>query len=254
MTEWDLPASVEEQTIERVGGGGYAWKTGVHKAKIKLVHLSQAASKAVGFNIELENADGKTMKETLWIKSGDKKGNKTFYTDKDGKDRPLPGYSVANSLCVAATGDSLGKVMGTAGNIEKKTIKLYNFEAGKEVETEVNVVTALLGLPVTVAVHNVLEDKNKKNAAGQYEPTGQTRTSNETKFFGNAEGQTAEEILSGSEATMFDAWAAKNTAETVIDKTAAGGTNKGATSAADIMGGGAATAGAATTDTASLFN
>jgi ribosomal 50S subunit-recycling heat shock protein len=230
MSEWELPASVEAQSIERVGGS-YAWESGVYDATTKMVYLNQSAAGAVSFNVILENSSGKELKESFWIKSGNAKGNKTYYTGKDGKDRPLPGYATANSMCVATTGDSLAKCMDSA---EKKTINLYNAEAGKEVPTERPVLMSLMNTALKVAVHQVSEDRTKKNdATGQYEPTGESRIVNECKFFGNTEGKTAEEILENKDAVMFDKWAAKNTG-TVIDKTTK---TNGTASAASIMGG-----------------
>lgn len=246
MSEWELPANVEAQSIERIGGG-YAWESGVYDATIKLVYLNQAASEAISFNVVLENSSGKELKESFWIKSGKAKGNKTYYTGQDGKDRPLPGYAVANSMCVAATGESLAKCMTSA---EKKTVNVYNAEQGKEVPTERPVVMALINKVVKLAVHQITEDKNVKNAAGQYEPTGETRTTNECKFFGNAEGKTTEEILAGSEATMFDKWAEKNTG-VVIDKTTKKEANA---SAAAIMGEDTAAPAAAAGAANSLFS
>lgn len=233
MSEWELPTTVEHSSIERVGGG-FAWESAVYDTKIKMVYLNQAKSEAISCNIILENAEGKELKESFWIKSGKAKGNKTFYT-KDGKDYPLPGYAVANSMCIAATGDSLAKCIGAA---EKKTVKIYNADAKKEVPTERPVLMPLIGKAVKVAVHQITENKNKKNEAGQYVPTGDTRTVNECKFFGNIEGKTTEEIINNEPAEMFTKWAEKNTGK-VIDKTTKA---EGQSSAADIMGGVAAPA------------
>lgn len=225
-TEWELPATVESQSIERLGGS-FAWESGVFDAIVKMVYLNQSESEAVSFNVILENSDGKELKESFWIKSGKAKGNKTYYT-KDNKDYPLPGYSVANSMCIAITGNSLVKCMATA---EKKTVQIYSFEHKKEIPTERPVLMGLLNKSLKVAVHQITENKTKKNVtSGQYEATGQIRTINECKFFGNAEGKTAEEIISNEPATFFDKWAAKNTG-TIIDKT-----TKDNISAADIMG------------------
>jgi ribosomal 50S subunit-recycling heat shock protein len=228
--EWELPANVETTNIERLGGG-YAWESGVYDAIIKMAYITQAKSGAIGFNVLLENSQGKELKECFYIKSGKAKGNKTYYT-KDGKDYPLPGYSVANSLCVAATGMSLPKCMATH---ETKTINVYDPAAGKEVPAERPVIMAVHNKPIKVAVHQITEDKNKKNdATGKYESTGETRTVNECKFFGNTEGFTADEITNKKEAKFFDTWAAKNTGN-VIDKSTK---NAAGASAADIMQGG----------------
>ena len=225
MSEWELPKNAETQSIERVGGG-FAWESGVYDTTIKLVYLNQSASEAVSFNIVLENAEGKELRESFWIRSGKPKGNKVTYT-KDGKEYPLPGYSVANSLCIATTGERLSKCMEAA---EKKTINVYNAELKKEAPAERPVLTNLINKPVKVAVHQVIEDKQAKNGSGEYVSTGESRTLNQCKFFGNMEGKTAEEITNSADATMFDKWANKNTG-TVIDKSSK---NK-KTSAANIM-------------------
>ena len=241
MSEWELPKNVETQSIEGTGGG-FEWESGVYDATIKMVYLNQSKTEAVSFNIILEKNSGNfaELRESFWVKSGKAKGNKTFYT-KDGKDYPLPGYSVANSMCVAVTGDRLPKCMDSA---EKKTVKVWNPEHKKEMPTERPVITSLIGKTVKVAVHQVIEDKQAKNEKGEYVSTGTSRTVNQCKFFGNTEGKTAEEITGKEAATKFDKWAQKNTG-TVIDKSTK---SKGGNSAADIMG-------SASTDTSkdSLF-
>ena len=216
MAEWDLPNTVENTSTERVGGGGFLWESGVYKAVIKMVYLDQAKSGAISFNIVLQNEEGKELREAMYIKSGNAKGNKTYY-EKDGKQYPLPGYSTANSMCVAAINKTLAE---TLADIEKKSVNVYDFEAKKELPVERPVPMALINQTITVAVHQITEDKNIQNAAGEYVPSGDTRTKNECKFFGNADGITAEEIQEGKPAAKFDAWAEKNNG-LVIDRTAA---------------------------------
>jgi len=165
----------------------------------------------------------------MCIKSGDAKGNKTYYT-KDGVNRPLPGYAAANSLCIAANGETLAENMK---QIEKKTIKIYDFKEKKDMPKERPVLMGLLNKSITVAVHQMIEDKNEQNAKGDWVASGKTRTKNECKFFGNAEGKSSEEILAGDDATIFDKWAEKNTGK-VIDKSSK---KDSQSSAAAIMGG-----------------
>ena len=216
MSDWNLPTDVETTSTERVGGKGFIWESGVYKTKVQLVYLNQVRSGAISFNIVLKGEDGRDLKESLWIKSGDTKGNKTYY-EKDGKKFPLPGYSTADSLCVAATGKHLPEIMNSS---EKKMVNIYSYEAKKEVPTERPVLMDLRDQTVTVAVREILEDKNIKNDAGEYVPSGETRSKNECAFFGNAEGKSADEILAGRDAVIFDKWAEKNTGE-VIDKSKA---------------------------------
>jgi ribosomal 50S subunit-recycling heat shock protein len=235
MSEWDLPESVESTSIEKVGGG-YSWESAVYDAVVQMAYLIQAKSGAIGFSLILKNTSGKELKETFWIKSGNDKGNKSFYTDKrDNKDYPIPGYSVVNSLCVAALGQSLSKTMQ---NIEKRTIKVYDAAEGKDINKECPIVVDLTEKIIKVAVHQIKENKRKKNdATGKYEDLADTRMINECKFFGNAEGKTAEEITKNEPAEMFTKWAEKNTGQ-VIDKSKK---VDGKQSAAAIMGDTAAT-------------
>ena len=228
MSEWALPKSVETQSIEGTGGG-FAWESGVYDATVKMVYLNQTASEAMWFNVILEKNSGNfaELRENFCVKSGKAKGNKTYYT-KDGKDYPLPGYSIANSMCVAVTGESLPKCMES---VEKKTVKVWNPEQKKEVPAERPVIMSLVGKPVKVAVHQVIEDRTARNANGEYVPTGAARTINKCKFFGNAEGKTAEEIEKGEPAARFDKWAQKNTG-TVVDTSTK---SKDGNSAANIM-------------------
>ena len=177
-----------------------------------MVYLNQSASEAVSWNVIIVNSEGKELREAFWIKSGKAKGNKTYFT-KDGKNYPLPGYSLANSMCIAATGEDLDACMKSS---EKKTVNIYNVEQKKEVPTERPVIMGLINKPVKVAVHQVVEDRMTKGSNGSYQSTGETRTVNNCKFFGNSDGKTAEEIENNTDAVMFDKWAAKNTGN-VID-------------------------------------
>ena len=230
MSEWELPKGVETQSIERVGGG-FAWESGVYDATVKMVYINESVDTgSVSFNIILENSAGKELKESFWIRSGKEKGNKiTYISKKTGKEHPLPGYASANSMCVAVTGESLPKCMDAA---EKKTINIYNPDLKKEAPTERDVLMGLVNKPVKVAVHQVIEDKQTKNNKGEYVSSGESRTVNQCKFFGNMAGKTTEEIIGKENAAKFDKWAEKNTG-LVIDKST---TSKNGKSAAAIMG------------------
>ena len=242
MSEWELPKDVEHQSIERVGGGSFLWESGVYDGTVKMVFLNpNPKTEAVWFNVILENNTGdmKELRENICIKSGKEKGNKTYYVTKEGKKRPLPGYSVAESLCIGATGTDLDACLKV---VENKTVKVWNPDQQKEVPTERPVVTSLINKPVKLAVHQVIEDRQAKDASGKYVPTGESKTVNQCKFFGNMEGKTAEEIKDNKPAVMFDKWAKKNTGA-VIDKSTKG---QAGNSAAAIMG-------SAPADTGSLF-
>ena len=211
MSDWDLPKNVEKVSTESMGG--YLWESGVYKAVVKMAYLDQAKSGAISVNVVLENSSGKELKEAFYIKSGNAKGNKTYY-EKAGKSYPLPGYSTANSLCVAAADSHLSDCLDKT---EKKMVLIYDYDERKEVPKERPVIIPLLGSSVTVAVHQIIQNKNVKNDSGEYVPSGETRSINECKFFGNADGKSAEEMNNNSDALVFDKWAKKNVG-IVIDK------------------------------------
>ena len=91
----------------------------------------------------------------------------------------------------------------------------------------------LVGKSGKVAVHQVIEDRTTPNAKGVYIPTGEVRTVNQCKFFGNTAGKTAEEITKNEAATMFNKWASKNTGAVINQSTSA--SSQGNNSAASIM-------------------
>ena len=216
MSDWELPADIEMPSIERVeSGGGFLWDSGVYDATIKMVYLDQSVNNAISFNIELLNSDGKKLEETFWVRSGNAKGNKTWYTTKSGRKQPIPGYLFADNLCRAVLNTTFEDTRQTA---ENKVVTVYNKEQGKRVPTEKPVITSLINKSIKVAVFQVTEDKTAKSDNGQYLPTGETKNINECALFGDiASGKTADEVKKNQPATMFERWATKNTG-IVVDK------------------------------------
>jgi len=233
MSEWKLPDDIVEPSIEGAGGGNFLWESGVYETIIKLAYLNQTAGGAYFLHVELEKAGEKfgRIRDKWCIKSGDEKGNKTYYISKDGKKQPLPGYQTAKSLCLAVTGKDLDTNMD---KLEKKVIKVWNFKEGKEMPTEHPVIPDLINQKVKVAVRQVIEDKRTQNSKGDWVASGDTKPVNQCQFFGNIDtGKTAEEITKNKDAAAMDKWATKNTG-IVIDKSTKG--SKAQDSAASIMG------------------
>jgi hypothetical protein len=233
MSEWKLPDDVVEPSIEGSSGGNFIWESGVYDTNIKLAYLNQTPGGAYFLNVELEKVGEKfgRIRDKWCIKSGNEKGNKIYYIGKDGKKQPLPGYQTAKALCLAVTGEDLDANMS---KLEKKVIKVWNFDQGKEVPSEHPVIPGLINQKVKVAVHQVIEDKKAKNSDGNWVPSGATKTINQCKFFGNPDnGKTPEEVAANKDAGALDRWATKNTG-LVVDKSTKG--VKPQDSAASIMG------------------
>lgn len=193
---------------DSLGGGFQALDSGVYDATITLAYIETAKSEATGVNLTMKTADDKEIKQVIWLTSGKAKGGTTYYKDKDGKNQPLPGYLLGNSLALLTVGTDISEV-----ETEEKIVKVYSYEAKAEVPTKVQVLTALIGQPITVALMKVLEDKTKKNdATNVYEATGETREVNDIKkFFHTESRKTTSEIRENTDAAFITAWGDKHT-------------------------------------------
>jgi len=228
--------NVQNET-DSVGSGG-VWESDLYPVTIDMAYLEKKQSGAVFLNVVLKDDNGRENREGLCILSGDKKGNKNYYENKQGERHYLPGFNVARSLALLTTGKELDKLA-----TDVKTIKVYNFEAKKDMPTDVEVVEDLLGQRVVAGVLKKIVDKNQKGDDGQYHPTGETREINEIdKIFRERDMMTVNEILAQeTEAAFHNTWKDKFAGKTINRASAANdanGASQGAPKAA--AGGGVA--------------
>lgn len=196
------PQNVETEK-DTIGGGVFLLDSDIYDMTIDTAWVGKSKGGAMSVNLVLKAGD-KTLRQTIYITSGDAKGNKTTYTDREGKEHYLPGFSQIDSMCLLAVGKSITE-LGTT----KKVIKVYDPEQRKEVPTEVDMIMDLLGATVKVGVLKQIVDKTAQNAqTGQYDPTGETREVNEIdKFFRSRDNLTTAEIRAGeATATFYDTW------------------------------------------------
>ncbi len=198
----ETKANVEGEKY--VLGGGGVLDTNVYPMKVKVAYFTTAGSGAVAINLQ-GDVDGKEVRQQFWVLSGNDKGNKNTYT-KDGKEYYLPSFITANSLALLTVGKELAQL-----DVEKKVIKLYDFEAKEERPTEVDVLVELTGQMIQAGIQKQTVDKNEKGDDGKYYPTGETREINEVvKFFRFEDGLTVPEIEKGvTEAKFKDDWVTK---------------------------------------------
>lgn len=194
-----------EQSGDRLGGGGVI-DTGVYDGIVKLAYAGKSQSsnaQSITAHIEI---NGREFRESFWVTN---RNGENFYADKnDAKKRhPLPGFTMADDLCLVTTGQPLSEQ-----TVEEKVVNLYDFEARKELPQNVPVLTDLIGKPVTVALFAQIVDKTAKDANGVYQPTGETRNENVAdKFFHQESHRTVTEIREGiEEAVFYGKWAEKN--------------------------------------------
>lgn len=185
-------------------GGSRLLNSGLHLMTVTLAYIQVAASGALGL-VLAGKAEAGEMRQTLWMSSGKEKGGKNYY-EKDGKKTYLPGYLLANSLALLTAGKEISEL-----DTEKKVVNVYSADAGKEVPTQVDMLMDLVGKEILSGVIRQKVDKTKKNDAGVYEPTGETKEENEfDKFFRAKDRLTTSEIRAGlTEAVFADQWAEK---------------------------------------------
>lgn len=215
-----------DDTIETSGdslGGtkNVVLDSNIYPMTIKLAYGTYSKGKALALNLVLETEDKKLLKQQLWLTSGEAKGCLNYYMAKDpntGKNtlkKYLPGFEMANSLCLMVLEKAISEV-----TTEEKTIMLYDFTAKSEVPTAVNMITELLGKQVFAGVTKQIVNKRVKHpGTGEYVAITETREENEIdKFFHYPSGLTITEAKAKAEPKFKEQWAKKWVGE-IKDKT-----------------------------------
>jgi hypothetical protein len=234
-------ASIADEK-DSVGSTG-ALDSGLYKAKVALAYITKSTGGAMGLVLNLKTDANREIRQTLWMTSGTAKGGKNYYEDKNGDKQYLPGFLHANSLALLTVGKEIAAL-----DTETKVVNVYSVEAKSEVPTKVEMLMDLIGQEVIVGLIKQTVDKTKKNDAGIYEATGETRDENEIdKLFRAKDRMTTAEIRAQAESASFiDTWDAKFTG-TVKNKA------KGAAGTAGAPKAAGAPAAAAKKPTTSLF-
>lgn len=199
-----------QDEVDSIGSGG-ALDSATYATKVTMAYVTKSARGATGVVLHLNTTEGREVRETLWVSSGDAKGNKNYYEDKNGKRKYLPGFTAFQSLCLLTVAKEVDQM-----DTENKMINVYSAEAGKEVPTEVPVLMDLLDQEIYAGIIKQTVDKNQKGDDGQYHPTGETRDENTIdKFFRASDKLTTAEIRGGAEeAVFFNTWSEKWTGVT----------------------------------------
>lgn len=148
-----MDADVQSQEEDFIpSGGGFVLDTGLYPMIIENAYFDKSRGGAMSANLHLKikGGDKRVFKETIYITS---KAGKPFYV-KDGKKFPLPGYSTVDQICKIACDTGLGQI-----GAEKKLVKIYDYDAGKEMPREVPVLTDLIGQEVLIGLQKRRENK-----------------------------------------------------------------------------------------------
>lgn len=208
---------IEEQE-DRLGGF-QVFESDIYPAKVKALFAGAAASGAKNVTLVVD-LDGKEYSETVYVTN---KSGENFYTDKEtSKKKQLPGWGLIDSLCIITTGKHLNEL-----DAEEKVFNVYDPDAKKQVPKNVPMFTEVLGKPVHIGLLKEIVDKNQKDSAGNYVPTGDTREQNSIdKFFHPETKQTYSEAKDGKPGEFYDKWLEKNKGKTQ-NKAKGAGNNAG---------------------------
>lgn len=226
--QMDADVQTQEEDV-LPSGGGFILDTGLYPMIIENAYFdkSQGGAMNVNLHLKIKGGDKRVFKQTIYVTSGDAKGNKPYYV-KDGKKFPLPGYSMMDAICRITTDTPLSQV-----TTEDKLVKLYDFDAGSEVPREVPVLTALIGEEIVVGMQKRRENK-RSNQGGEWVDTNEAREYNEISKVFYPSGHTLTEKKAEGEAEFVNKWKDANPSDYVRDdfKAVAGAGTPGAPAAA----------------------
>lgn len=192
-----------EEAQDRLGGYS-PLDTDIVTGTIKALYAGKSAGGAMSLTL-LADIGGREYRETLWVTN--KKGENFFINKNDNSKKvPLPGFTVADDICLITTGKSLAEQ-----NTEEKVIKIYDVDAKKELPKSVDVVAGVTGQKISLGIVRQIVNKNEK-VGDEYVPTAETREENFIdKVFHPEQKMTVVEARNGAdEAKFWDSWLERN--------------------------------------------
>lgn len=171
-------SAAADKVEEDFMGGGGALDTDIYTATIKTAYIGKASASEARNVTLLLDVNGREVRQQIWVSN--RNGDVTYKDRKTGEDKNLPGFNQINSLCMLVCSKEMGDM-----DVEELTVKLYDFDAKKELPQAVDCFSELHGEKVQIALQRQTVDKTALDQnTGKYEPTGETRDINEiVKFF-----------------------------------------------------------------------
>lgn len=206
-----------EAARDSVGGGGFVIDADAYEMTLKVAYVGQSKGGANMLTVIFDR-DGNDYREDIYFTSSKEKGQLPYYVKND-KQFPLPGYSIVSDLCLILGGLPLEET-----SFEEKVVNVYDFDQKKELPKTVMVPVELIGKKLIVGVQRSTENKQAKDASGNYVNTGETRdVNNIDKLFDLDSKMTVLEAMNqATEPVFYDTWVAANKGK-VRDNTKKGG-------------------------------
>lgn len=193
-----------QEVKDVVGGGGYIKDTDVYLMKINHAFFEKSKGGALGVNISFKHSDEQKTEfnSTIYVTSGDTKGNRPYYVSKQGNKVPLPGYTLVDDMVRLATN---GATTLETITTQDKTVEVYDGAQGGKVNKQVQVIDQLNGAVLKVALLKCLNNKWKDGA-----PTAETMERNEVDRVFGQDDRTVREVQANTKAEIMPLWIKKN--------------------------------------------
>lgn len=186
-------------------GGNTPLATDVYGFTCEYLYIDQTDSGALMvYGSFKEDVSGKSIRYSECVMSKKSGTLKKTYTDRNGDEKLLVGYTRTLALIHSMGIDAkdLSEI-----DVEPRTLKLYDKDAKGETDQEKNTFIDAMGAKVQAAVYNVVETKMDKDEDGKYTvPTSEERAYNEFIKFFHADGRTNLEVTNNEEPAFRDEW------------------------------------------------
>lgn len=198
-----------EKPKDVLGGGFQTLPSDVYDAVIAMAYVDKSKGGAQFIEFEFKLPDNKTHKETVYVTSGDDKGNKFTY-EKNGKEFYLPGYILADEICAVTTEQLLSQQ-----DSDNRLVEVYDFESKQKLQKEFPVLIDLIGKKLKIAISETKENKKEK-VGGKWVETSEVRMSNNISKAFSTDGLTVNELMDGeTDSAFMEKWLDKNKGNTV---------------------------------------
>lgn len=183
-----LPQGVEVEETDFTLGR--IFDSGVYPVTIQSAYTSRGDTGATALVVNTTTLEGRSFTVREYLTSGKDKDYATTYKDsRSGKQVPLPGYVIGNSIAVLAVGKQIGELEQAT-----KVVEVYDFEERKDIPTEVPMLTELVGKKIVLGILKRIENVRQKGDDGKYVDTSKTRETNTVHKVFNSDGFTAAEL------------------------------------------------------------
>ena len=174
--------------------------SGIYLCTVKMAYMDKSQGGAECVKLELETEKGDIVSDTIWVTN---KEGSMYYQPKGSEDKALlPGWRLADRLCLHATGKTFKEIGAEA---VPKVLQVYDFNARKVVDKEFQqVLMSLVGKKVLTAIMHIKKNKQVKNPLGKFVNGPQHIEINEIiQFFNPTDGRTTTEIRDGIETPVY---------------------------------------------------